>query len=488
MKTKIIIGQLLFILLFASCEYQFPDSELPTTQDLGEINAENIIAVGDGYLAGAMDGALYSAGQQNSVAAIFASQIENITETSFLQPDINSENGFNFYASSENELFGKWLYLYKNQTDEFPGVILTPGQNVQEFTGDKGLLNNLAVPMLSVENLSMLPSGNNPYVSRVFGNSTKNITEQIVERAPTFVLCWLGMNDYLNFAMNGAVNADELTSAEVFQDNFSMFVNEIIQQTDSKILIGNLVSIEDLPYFYMKQYNFIRLTNQEKGVANTRYSSYNQGVTAYNIGLPLDQMRPYISFEDNGAALYPQPLVVIDNTMPDAFYPDGSPMENYRQLTEGEMALMSITDEMIEAGYGSTIPLTDEYYLSADQKNLIAERYNSFNRVIKNICDQHPSRIALVDIQQKVNEIADTGKSDAWGIVVSNEIIDADGVPLEGGLDMNSIFSLDGVHFNQRGNAFITNIMLRKLNTTFNSNIQEVGINDFVGNVYTFSY
>jgi len=488
MKTKIILGQLILILLFASCEYQFPEAEMSTPEDLGEINTDNVIAVGDGYLAGAMDGALYTAGQQNSVAAIFASQLNNISEAPFIQPEIDAENGFNFYASTENNIYGKWIFKFVNQADENPVLKLTSGQIVQDYQGDKNVLNNVAVPMLSVAQLSIPPLKSNPYFTRVFANESKNIAEQIVEKSPTFLLCWFGMNDYLNFAMEGATDTELLTSGEIFQNNLSFLVDEIIQKTDSKIILGNLVSIKDLPYFYLKQYNFIRLTNQEKSAAQARYSAFNQGVAAYNVGLPADQRRAFISFEDNGATLYPQPVVVEDNTLPDANYPDGRPLEKYRQLTEEEMALLSITDNMVESGYGSVIPLPDEYYLSARQMSLIKERYIAFNQAIENIYQQYPDRIAWVDIQQKVKEIADTGKSDAWGIFVSNDIIDADGVPLEGNLDMNSIFSLDGVHFNQRGNAFIANIFIKKLNLAFHSNIQEARINDFVGNIFTFSF
>jgi len=376
MKTKIILGQLLIILLFGSCEYDFPETELPASKDLGEINTENVITAGDRFLAGAMDGALYSSGQQNSLAAVFALQLNKSSETTFIQPDIDAENGFNFYASTGSNLYGKWIYRFMSPGDENPVLKLTSGQNVQDYQGDKNFLNNLAVPMLSVAQLSISPLGSNPYIKRVFRNEDKNITEQIVEKSPTFVLCWFGMNDFLNFAMNGATNSDDLTSVEVFQNNFSTLINDIIQKTDSKILLGNLVSFEYLPYFYLKQYNFMRLSNQEKAAAQGRYYGYNQGVAAYNAGLPADQRRPFISFEDNGATLYPQPVVVEDNSLPDATYPNGVPLEKYRQLTEGEMALLSITDEMVNSGYGSIIPLPDKYYLTTEQIDLIKERYN----------------------------------------------------------------------------------------------------------------
>jgi len=62
---------------FAACSYQFPEIVEPTQEDLGAINTEKIIAIGDGFLGGAMDGAFYTEGQENSVAAIIVGQLIN---------------------------------------------------------------------------------------------------------------------------------------------------------------------------------------------------------------------------------------------------------------------------------------------------------------------------------------------------------------------------------------------------------------------------
>ncbi|MFN2126490.1 MAG: SGNH/GDSL hydrolase family protein, partial [Anaerolineales bacterium] len=176
--------------------------------------------------------------------------------------------------------------------------------------------------------------------------------------------------------------------------------------------------------------------------------------------MPEDQKRPLISFNDNGVTLYPQPIVVIDESLPDAFYPDGKPLEKFRQLNEDEMALFSITDAMVESGMGSLIPINEEFYLNQKQISDLKERVFEFNRILNSLAQKYPDRITLVDIASPVKKIADTGKYDSWGFVVSEEIVYFEGVPLEGGLDLNSIFSLDGIHFNQRGNAFIANAFI----------------------------
>ncbi|MFW6370968.1 MAG: hypothetical protein ACOC10_07175, partial [Bacteroidota bacterium] len=64
----------------------------------------------------------------------------------------------------------------------------------------------------------------------------------------------------------------------------------------------------------------------------------------------------------------------------------------------------------------------------------------------------------------------------------------ADGVPIEGTLGINSIFSIDGIHFNQRGNAFVANEFIRAMNVGFNANVRTADINRWPGNTYKASF
>jgi len=484
MKTKIAIGPFLFILFLTACTYEFPVAEMPNQADLGTVDADNLIAVGDGYLAGAMDGALYTAGQQNSLAAIFASQINEITEADFKQPDINAENGFNFYTSDEDNVYGKWIYRFENQTDEKPKMILTSGETVQDFRGVKDALNNLAVPMLTIKELSEVPGSSNPYFSRVFASADQSISQQLTARSPTFVLCWLGMNDYLNYAMNGATEPSALTSIETFRTNISQLISELIQKNDSKILVGNLISIENLPYFYFKTYDNLFLVGANMGMARARYYQFNLAVAEYNRTVPEELQRPFIDFYDNGATPHSQPLVVVDNSLSDATYPDGSPLEKYRQLNRNEMVLHSVTDAMIENGSGWLTPLEEKYYLTENEIENIVGRVSAFNAVLEELAGSFPQQIALVDVNSKIATVAETGRTDAWGEPLTKDVIYFDGVPVGGSLYLNSIFSLDGIHFNQRGNAYVANIFIRAFNEKYGGKLKTININNYLGNVY----
>ncbi len=136
----------------------------------------------------------------------------------------------------------------------------------------------------------------------------------------------------------------------------------------------------------------------------------------------------------------------------------------------------------MEYGLGSIIPVDDTLYLSLDQIEVIKTRINSFNTIIEQMAAKYPNQLYVVHLTDLVHQIAETGKYDAWGRPPSTEIFQYNGLPITGDLGINSIFSLDGLQFNQRGNAFIANLFIQTMNDQFSSNLPEVNANAFVGN------
>jgi hypothetical protein len=224
MKIRQYILFIVSILMLISCEYDFPEDRIYTEEDLGEINIDKLIAVGDDYMAGVMNGALFSAGQENSIAAILASGFSVIDNREFIQPTINSENGFNLYVSEGSKIQGKWIYRYENNTDEEAKLVLTLGEAVKDYSGDKNALSNLSIPQLYAKQLSTSDMDGNPFFLRTFFNDGRNIIEQVVQRSPSFVFAWVGINDYLNYAMQGASNPEDFTPIDDFKNNYNLFI------------------------------------------------------------------------------------------------------------------------------------------------------------------------------------------------------------------------------------------------------------------------
>ncbi|MBE9510216.1 MAG: hypothetical protein IMY71_04995 [Bacteroidetes bacterium] len=486
-----------FILIgfLVSCSYEFPvtDEELSS----GNIDLTTYIAVGDNYSAGFMNGALYIGGQANSFPAILSGQFAMVGSNNdeFLQPLVSSENGYNPIVSEPAHCYGKWIYKFSNVTDEDPIRRLTPGELPDMFSGEKNKIRNFSVPLVKSFQIDRADLTDNIYYERFAVNpGTGTLLNDIISTNPSFFTLWLGMYDVLNFAMSGGsgevdppsdpdqIQEYDLTPADVFEESISEIIEGLLENPETKGVIANLPYISDLPFFYFRQYNFMRLSGSRLTQARSFTTPFNLAVIAHNM-VPDNEMRPMIDFNDNGATLYPQPLVVVDESLCDAVYPDGSTLSKIRQLTEGELVLLTISEEEVNQGdLGSIIPVGQEFYLSENQLHELRIRINSYNHVINALADEYNGRIVVVDLNSIIHEISMTGKINAWGQISTQEQFDFNGVPLGARLGYNSIFSLDGLHFNPRGNTFVANRFIQRINDNFGSNIPLIDVNLFVGN------
>ena len=492
------IRNLIYLILFSflvSCSYEFPvtDEEFSS----GNIDLTTYIAAGDNYSAGFMNGALYTSGQEKSFPAILSEQFTKADSNNdeFLQPVVASENGYNPIASEPAHFYGKWIYKFSNVTDKDPILRLTPGELLKPFTGEKNNINNFSVPLVKSFQLERTDLTNNIYYERFASDpGTGTLLNDIKSANPSFFTLWLGMYDVLNYAMSGGsgeidppsdpdqIQEYDLTPADVFELSILEIIEELLENPETKGVIATLPYISDLPFFYFRQYNFMLLGGSRLSQARNLATPFNMAVFAHNIE-PDNEKRPVIDFNDNGATLYPQPLVVVDESLCDAVYPDGSPLPKIRQLTDGELVLFTISETAVNQGdLGSIIPVGEEFYLTKNQVHELRTRIDLYNQVINALADEYNGRLVVVDLNSIIHEISETGKIDAWGQISTQEQFDFNGVLLGARLGFNSIFSLDALHFNPRGNAFIANQFIQKMNDNFGSNIPLIDINLFVGN------
>ena len=486
-----------FILIgfLVSCSYEFPVTDEDFSS--GNIDLTTYIAIGDNYSAGFMNGALYTSGQANSFPAILSGQFAMVSSNNneFLQPLVSSENGYNPIVSEPAHFYGKWIYEFSNVTDTDPIRRLTAGELLKPFTGEKNSINNFSVPLVKSFQIDRADLSENIYYERFAVNpGTGTLLNDIMSTNPSFFTVWLGMYDVLNYAMSGGsgdidppsdpdqIQEYDLTPADVFEESISEIIEGLLENSETKGVIATLPYISDLPFFYLRQYNFMRLGASKLSQARSFSTPFNMAVIAHNME-PDNEKRPMIDFNDNGAYLYPQPLVVVDESLCDAVYPDGSTLPKIRQLTEGELVLFTISEaEVNQGGLGSIIPVGEELYLSKNQVYELQIRIDSYNQVINALADEYNGRIAVVDLNSIIYEISMTGKIDAWGQLFTQKQFDFNGVPLGARLGYNSIFSLDGLHFNPRGNAFVANRFIQRINDNFGSNIPLIDVNLFVGN------
>lgn len=486
------ITYLLFLLLGWACTYEFPDTEV--TFNGGTADFSKFVCIGDNFTSGFMDGALYSAGQKNSIGSLVAQQLEEVTGGEFYQADIVSENGYNPFSSDSTYTYGRLIFTYPSATSTEPLIITLPGEALAEYTGDKNQLTDFSIPFLKSYQTDQPDLFSNLYFNRIAINpGTSTLLEQVNASSPTFFLLWVGMFDALHFAISGALgdydppsdpamlNDHDLTPEDVFESGIRQMVTTLLSNPQTKGVIVNLPSFDDLPFFYTYQYDFITLTNGQKSSAQQHYAPFNQAVILHN-QIPDHELRPMIDFNDNGITLYPQPLVVVDDSLSDGIDLYGNPLPKIRQLLPDELVLMSIPIDQVKHGLGWLEPLTKEYYLNSFDIHVLRVAMNKYNEILSQIAEEYPDRLALADLNTPTKELASTGRVDSWGIPESFSVISHDGLPLRADISINSVFSLDGLHFNQRGNAYMANLIIDAINLHFSSEISFLEVNQFVGN------
>ncbi|MCS7004871.1 MAG: hypothetical protein NZM38_06045 [Cytophagales bacterium] len=278
--------------LLTDCSYRFPDEknispvqQTPvniTAQDLGNVNFENYIAIGNSLTAGFMDGALYPEGQMNAYPNLLAERLkEKGLTSSFISPWLPSDKpkGIAFRTSStELQVLGRFQYQDLNPACPLNGY--TPSQTVQtsvllsSLTSPAGLqplipfiglannasplnINNFGIPGITISQFSQNNYGNaqnvltgaNPYYIRFAPSPTftyaGSVLNHVIVRNPTFFTFWLGNNDALGFALNGGETFGVggllyPTSPSSFAVQFEAALDTLLARTSAKGVVFNL--------------------------------------------------------------------------------------------------------------------------------------------------------------------------------------------------------------------------------------------------------
>lgn len=422
MKKLRNISLILLVLLWVGCE---ADIQRPAPAT-GEADFSVMVTLGNSLTAGFGDGDLYRSSQESSFAALMAQQMKQLGLQEFNQPLMHDEYGL-----------GYRLVLGVNAGGLAPmpaGVAHSP---LNEEPLPKIPYHNLGVPGARAAHLLAPGMGQlNPYFYRFAINPiTSSVVSDAMSLSPTFFTLWIGNNDILGYATSGG--AGGASSAITPAAEYDLYLKLILDQLTSagaKGAIANIPPILETPFFRTVPFNGLVLNQAQADALNAAYAQ-----------LPTVNFAPGA----NG-------FVVADAASPGGM----------RQLQAGELMLLTVPQDKIRnEGWGSQVPIPEQYYLSLAQIQQIQAAVNQYNQVIAAVATQY--QLAHVDVYALMQQIK-TGMH-IEGLFFSAEYV------------TGGIFSLDGVHLSKRANAVVANTFIDAINDRFGSTIPRVAVADQEG-------
>ncbi|MFD2533108.1 hypothetical protein [Gracilimonas halophila] len=539
MKRLKQLSKLLLVtaVVFAGCDGQessligdrIENNPLPNQPNYtaGDADFSNYIAIGNSLTAGLMDGALYTNGQIHAFPAILAGQLELVGGGNFLQPDVNSSNGFNASLSDPQQ----GLILGRTELDtNIPGPVPTQGEfPIPAFNGDRLNVNNLGVPGIKVADLFSSDLQNNNalglYYSRFATNpGSSTIIQDAVAKNPTFFSLWIGNNDVLGYALSGGLDENMITTQGDFQNSLGNAIGALVQ-TGATGVVLNIPPLVTLPFFRAIPYNRIELDQATADQINAGLTPVNQAMMALTQA-PINHDPEDIARRTMEYSAGNNPILVIDEELEDLgpkydmLLGAGAinqqqrdalvPYEQSRPLTAGELVLLTAgsvlgteadgDDAVADTPIGVVVPLGfdvtdqslngDKYYLTlAEQTNIVTARA-TFNAVISGVIDATNQQagadvVHLVDVNPFMADILGLTSTEAQQLALTAAgQAAADGVTgksvrgfnLQPDFSPGGIFSTDAVHPNPRGHAIVANEIIKKLNEVYDANIPEVDV------------
>lgn len=400
----------------------------------GSLDLSRPLAIGDGYLAGVQDGALFESGQVHSIPALLAGLV---AVQVFVQPLV-ADPGF---ATREGQ--GGRLALVQF----VPPVIEREPRGGPPLQPDLPRpYDNLGVPgALAFESLATRSSATsttgNPFYDLILRNRG-TFAEEAAVLDPSFILVWLGTTDVLNYALVGGdpILAPGLpTSPATFEAILGPLLDLLVQLTDD-IAVFNVPDVTRFPFLHAVPPIVIDpLTGEPKTI--TIFEEVVDPVTGDTLVVQRQIPVPLLGPE---GPLGPGDLVTLD----------AGP------LTEAGIGVPVDQD-------GLGIPLPDHVVLDVGEQFVAREAVVRYNEALERLTAARG--LALVDAHGVVEDL------------VREEGILSDGVRLGDEWLTGQAFGLDGASFTAKGYGVLTNRLIDVLNGRYGSRLPHVRTADLPG-------
>ena len=471
----------------------------------GTADFTKYVAVGSSLTAGFQANALFDDGQLNSMPNILSQQFAQVGGGDFIQPIINSVNGFNSTDSDLSDpdpnnwvIKGRLLLVgsIPTATDSDLGAVPSPivnpgfvytGDPINNFGVHGILLGQALIPETGDWTLANIDPRFNPFYARFASNpGVSTIIGDAATSGGTFFSLWLGTNDVLLHAVTGASGIAPFTSEGDFSLQFGAALTVMTTDPDIQGVVGNIPDVASVPFFTLVPWNSIPLDDLTAAAVNAAFQEYNDGLdVALGLGL--------ISAEENAArkisfagvadnAVLVEDESLTQNVDISAFFslPPGSVvLPNLRQTTADDLLTLpaaAVLGTLADPNnplsvIGVAVPLGDSFTLLADELAEVEARTDAFNTIIAGTIAGLGvgDRVALADVNAAFNDLV-TGPQLQDGVAVAATLAPPAGV-----------FSEDGAHPNSRGYAIAANVFIEAINDKFGANVPRVNVAQFAG-------
>ncbi|WP_293784888.1 SGNH/GDSL hydrolase family protein [uncultured Pedobacter sp.] len=411
------------ILFAAACK---PEIETPAGTTAGQANFSKYIAVGNSLTSGYADGGLYLEGQKVAYPNLIAAKMSSVGGGAFTSPFFNEDrsNGSGYLSLSALVNGSPTL---TQVTDKL--AYRDAAKHLDKYSSE---IQNLGIPGMRVD-LSFDPtltfSAANPFFERLLTDAQvgkTNYFQYIQGRNHTFFSIWLGNNDVLGYALNGAVTVPGdpttvLTDKVTFSSLYANLLNALTAG-GQKGIVATIPDVTAIPYFNTVKPSLLLAAAKASNPA-AQAVFIQTGTGAVRVATDEDLIR--LPFQSAG--LFGQ------GTIPYGLHPLN--------------------------------PIANSWVLDKDEVIKVKDYVNSYNSSIKSIATS--KGLAIADTYAYFNQVK-------AGVVVQ-------GIGINAAFISGGAFSLDGIHLTPRGNAVIANVFIDAINAKYGSTIPTVDVTQYRG-------
>jgi hypothetical protein len=429
--TKHILStlSLSLLLVLGACKPKYE----ATAPVQGEMNPTRFVMIGGGHAGGYMDDALTHEGQLNSVANIIAEQFKSVGGGSFNQPLV-SQNSIGISLTNLAPFKLGYKTDCKNVTSLSPIRIATGG-DLSVFNDNLYLASNkfgnFGIPGMKLLDVSSTSFANvNPFFKRMTSSTSSSVLDNVMGVDPTFFSIFLGIEDVMDYAKSGGKN-NNLPSTATFETAYNNLV-QVLTANGAKGVVATIPDVTQMPYFTTIPWNGLNLDESNVTTLNNIYN-------------------PLGFFFELGS----NPFMIEDPAANDF---------GVRQILDGELILLSVPLDSVKCNQmGVLFPLRTEFVLTLSEIETLRNQIAAYNTIIKTIASQ--KNLAVVETDKLAQNLTD-------GFVYN-------GISMSAKFVSGGAYSLDGIHYNAKGNALLANEFIKAINKKYKSSLHQVNAGNY---------